>query len=135
MSDNNKGLYAKRSQIWMHFSPVVGKPNKAKCDTCGHEYSYSNGSTSNLALHIRTKHPSLANVSIYWIPNYQSLSQPNKRSHIRLRLMPILVMAFYVTVRTKKQDKSIHPTSWYSADCCMPIWSRTNDWKLINVQK
>ena len=45
----------------MHFSPVLGKPNKAKCDTCGYEYSYSDGSTSNLALHIRTKHPSLAN--------------------------------------------------------------------------
>ena len=45
----------------MHFSPVVGKTNRAKCDSCGNEYSYSCGSTSNLALHIRTKHPSLAN--------------------------------------------------------------------------
>ena len=48
MGDNT--LRAKRSSIWMHFSPVVGKTNKAKCDSCGNEYSYSCGSTSNLAL-------------------------------------------------------------------------------------
>ena len=60
MADNST-LRSKRSSIWMHFSPGEGKPNKAKCDTCGNEYSYSGGSTSNLGLHLRTKHPSLAN--------------------------------------------------------------------------
>ena len=54
-------LRTKRSSIWMHFSPIVGKNNKAKCDARGNEYSYSGGSTSNLSLHIRTKHPSLVN--------------------------------------------------------------------------
>ena len=55
----DKGLRGKRSNIWMFFSPVPNKLNKAKCDTCGKEYSYVGGSTSNLCLHIRTKHPSL----------------------------------------------------------------------------
>lgn len=55
----DKGLRGKRSNIWMFFSPVPNKLNKAKCDTCGKEYSYVGGSTSNLYLHIRTKHPSL----------------------------------------------------------------------------
>ena len=59
MADNT--LRSKRSSIWMHFSAVAGKTNRAKCDTCGNEYSYSGGSTSNLALHLRVKHPSLAN--------------------------------------------------------------------------
>ena len=53
----------------MLFSPVLNKPNKAKCDTCGNEYSYRGGSTSNLYLHIRTNHPSLAS----------GLSQSKKR--------------------------------------------------------
>jgi len=52
-------MRGKRSNIWMYFTPVAGKNNKAKCDTCGNEYSFSGGSTSNLSLHIRTKHPSL----------------------------------------------------------------------------
>ena len=53
-------LRAKRSSIWQHFTPVPGKLNKAKCDTCGIEYSFGGGSTTNLATHIRKKHPSLA---------------------------------------------------------------------------
>ena len=53
-------LRRKRSDIWTLFSPVVGKTSRAKCDTCGNIYSFSGGSTSNLALHVRTKHPSLA---------------------------------------------------------------------------
>jgi len=52
-------MRGKRSNIWMYFTPVIGKSNKAKCDTCGNEYSYSGGSMSNLSLHIRTKHPSI----------------------------------------------------------------------------
>ena len=45
----------------MFFTPVDGKTNRARCDTCRNEYSFSGGSTSNLSLHICTKHPSLAN--------------------------------------------------------------------------
>ena len=43
----------------MYFTPINGT-FKAKCDVCGNEYSYSGGSTSNLSMHIRNKHPSLA---------------------------------------------------------------------------
>jgi zinc finger BED domain-containing protein 1 (E3 SUMO-protein ligase ZBED1) len=50
----------KRSSIWMYFSAIEGKFGKAKCDTCGNMYSYSSGSTTNLASHLRAKHPSLA---------------------------------------------------------------------------
>ena len=59
MERSETSLRRKRINIWMFFSPVVGKNNKAKCDTCGNEYSFSGGSTSNLSLHIRAKHPSL----------------------------------------------------------------------------
>ena len=56
MADLNR----KRSNIWMHFSPAPNKPDRAKCDTCSREYSYRCGSTSNLFLHLRNKHPSVA---------------------------------------------------------------------------
>jgi BED zinc finger len=45
----------------MFFTQLSGQ-FKAKCDTCGNEYSFTGGSTSNLALHIRNKHPSLADM-------------------------------------------------------------------------
>jgi len=54
------GLRGKCSNIWMIFSRVPNKLDKAKCDTCAKEYSYVDGSTSNRCLHIRTKHLSLA---------------------------------------------------------------------------
>jgi len=49
----------KRSAVWMYFTQLSGQ-FKAKCNTCGNVYSFTGGSTSNLALHIRKKHPSLA---------------------------------------------------------------------------
>jgi len=48
----------KRSAVWMYFTQLSGQ-FKAKCNTCGNVYSFTGGSTSNLALHIRKKHPSL----------------------------------------------------------------------------
>ena len=57
----------KRSAIWMFFTQLSGQ-FKAKCDTCGNEYSFTGGSTSNLALHTRNKHPSLADM----LPSHKS---------------------------------------------------------------
>jgi BED zinc finger len=53
-------LRCKRSAIWQHFTVIEGKANKAKCDTCGEQYSFTGGSTTNLATHLRKKHPSVA---------------------------------------------------------------------------
>jgi hypothetical protein len=44
--------------VSLHFTPIEGK-NKAKCDICSNKYSHSCGSTSNLALHLKTKHSSV----------------------------------------------------------------------------
>ena len=51
-------LRRKRSSIWMFFSPMEDR-NIARCGVCRNVYSIRGGSTSNLRLHIRTKHPSL----------------------------------------------------------------------------
>lgn len=47
-------LKRKRSAIWNHF--MVKSDIIAKCSYCGHEISYSEGSTSNLLRHLKTKH-------------------------------------------------------------------------------
>lgn len=47
-------LKRKRSAIWNHFT--VKSDIIAKCSYCGHEISYSGGSTSNLLRHLKTKH-------------------------------------------------------------------------------
>lgn len=54
MSDNS--ILKKRSNVWMHFIPIPSS-FQAKCDTL---ISHRGGSTSNLAKHIRSKHPALA---------------------------------------------------------------------------
>jgi len=47
-------LNSKRSTIWNHFTKKSS--TIAKCSYCGHELSYSGGSTSNLLRHLKTKH-------------------------------------------------------------------------------
>uniref|UniRef100_A0A2C9L1K5 BED-type domain-containing protein n=1 Tax=Biomphalaria glabrata TaxID=6526 RepID=A0A2C9L1K5_BIOGL len=46
-----------KSLFWSYFSPT--EPNRAKCNVCYLEFSYAGGSTSNLARHLRTKHPEI----------------------------------------------------------------------------
>lgn len=47
-------LNRKRSAIWNHFT--IKSHIIAKCSYCGHDVSYSGGSTSNLMRHLKTKH-------------------------------------------------------------------------------
>lgn len=56
---SNNSILKKRSNLWMHFTPISGS-FQAKCDICGTHISHRGGSTSNLAKHIRSKHPGLA---------------------------------------------------------------------------
>ncbi|XP_008182425.1 zinc finger BED domain-containing protein 6-like [Acyrthosiphon pisum] len=47
----------KRSTVWHHFT--VLEINKAKCDICSEEKSFTGGSTGNLLRHLKTKHPTV----------------------------------------------------------------------------
>ena len=53
-----KAMRRKRSCVWQFFTPTDNR-NKARCDACRKVYSMAGGSTSNLKLHIRSKHPEL----------------------------------------------------------------------------
>jgi len=82
---------------------------KAKCDTCGNVYSFTSGSTSNLALHIRKKHPSLAEL----LPlrngkSHGKISRPPKRYKLitiltelvmcrRIRWIPLKLLQWQTT--------------------------------------
>ena len=48
----------KRSNIWLHFTPELNG-GKARCDICRVLLSFTGGTTSNLAKHLRAKHPSV----------------------------------------------------------------------------
>jgi len=48
----------KRSNIWLHFTPEMNG-GKARCDICRVLLSFTGGTTSNLAKHLRAKHPSV----------------------------------------------------------------------------
>lgn len=50
---------AKRSEIWMHFTPAENNKAKAKCDICRSLLSYKGGTTSNLKKHLQSKHPTI----------------------------------------------------------------------------
>jgi len=50
----------KRSNIWLHFTPELNG-GKARCDICRVLLSFTGGTTSNLAKHLRAKHPSSSN--------------------------------------------------------------------------
>lgn len=47
----------KRSQVWLHFTPVDNE--KGKCDVCKSSFSHRGGSVSNLRKHLQTRHPTL----------------------------------------------------------------------------
>jgi len=48
----------KRSNIWLHFTPELNG-GKARCDICRVLLAFTGGTTSNLAKHLRAKHPSV----------------------------------------------------------------------------
>lgn len=47
----------KRSQVWNHFTRL--NKNKSKCRHCSDVIITNNGSTSNLARHVKRKHPTV----------------------------------------------------------------------------
>jgi len=79
----------KRSAIWMCFIQLSGQFN-AKCDTCSYVYSMYN---RWLTLHIREKHPSLAeSLPLHNSKSHGKISRPLKR----YKLITILtVLDFY----------------------------------------